>query len=120
MSWILAGIYIAVEIVALASAVHALFTVRTPQGTIAWVVGLIAFPWLGLPLYWFFGSRRFDAHSLAMQKILRRHESKIHEVHEGMSRFVVPREDVGRNDYESRPLLFKAGARAARLLAPIL
>ncbi|MCX6972077.1 MAG: phospholipase D-like domain-containing protein [Verrucomicrobia bacterium] len=94
MSWILAGIYIAVEIVALASAVHALFTVRTPQGTIAWVVGLIAFPWLGLPLYWFFGSRRFDAHSLAMQKILSRHEAKIHEVHEGMHRFIVPRGDV--------------------------
>lgn len=94
MAWVLAGIYIAAEIVAIASAVHALFTVRTPQGTIAWVVGLIAFPWLGLPLYWFFGSRRFDAHSLAMQKILRRHESKIHEVHEGMRRFIVPRGDV--------------------------
>jgi cardiolipin synthase len=29
-------------------------------------------------------------------------------------------EEVGRSDCESRPLLFKAGARAARLLAPIL
>jgi cardiolipin synthase len=28
--------------------------------------------------------------------------------------------EVGRNDYESRPLYFKAGAQAARLLAPIL
>ena len=28
--------------------------------------------------------------------------------------------EVGRDDYESRPLYFKAGAQAARLLAPIL
>jgi hypothetical protein len=27
---------------------------------------------------------------------------------------------VGRGDYEFRPLYFKAGAQAARLLAPIL
>jgi hypothetical protein len=28
--------------------------------------------------------------------------------------------EVGRDDYESRPLYFKVGAQAARLLAPIL
>lgn len=56
-------IVLAIELVAIASAIHALFTVRTAQGTVAWVIGLIAFPWLGLPLYWFFGSRRFEAHS---------------------------------------------------------
>ena len=57
-----------VEAVAILSAAHALFTVRTAQGTIAWVIGLIAFPWLGLPLYWLFGCRRFDAHAQAMQR----------------------------------------------------
>jgi cardiolipin synthase len=43
-------VFIVVELLGIASAIHALFTVRTPQGTVAWAVGLIAFPWLGLPL----------------------------------------------------------------------
>ncbi len=189
MPWILSIVFLAVEILAVASAVHALFTVRTAQGTIAWVIGLITFPWLGLPLYWFFGSRRFDAHSKVMKQALIKHQAKIHEVREEMGRFHVPRSEVrpsrvgdlaavageqflrgnrldllirwrghvrhdsGRigqgeavyfspdpgllrkwpgcskailpsrwklDDYESRPLYFKAGAQAARLLAPIL
>ena len=75
----------------MASAVHALFTVRTPQGTIAWVIALIAFPWLGLPLYWFLGSRRFDAHSKVMKQALITHQAMIHEVREEMRPFQVPR-----------------------------
>ena len=79
MPWILSAAFLVVEALAVASAVHALFTVRTAQGTIAWVIGLITFPWLGLPLYWMFGSRRFDAHSKAMKLVLTKHEAKIHE-----------------------------------------
>lgn len=70
-------IVLAIELVAIASAIHALFTVRTAQGTVAWVIGLIAFPWLGLPLYWFFGSRRFEAHSRAMRAKLIDHRDRI-------------------------------------------
>ena len=76
MLWVLSIFYLAVEALGVASAVHALFTVRTAQGTIAWVIGLIAFPWLGLPLYWFFGSRRFDAHSQVMKRALVTHQER--------------------------------------------
>jgi len=82
---------------AVASAVHALFTVRTAQGTIAWVIGLITFPWLGLPLYWFFGSRRFDAHSKVMKNALITHQAKIHKVHEEIRHFQVPRSAIKPN-----------------------
>ena len=91
MPWILSLVFLAVEALAVASAVHALFTVRTAQGTIAWVIGLITFPWLGLPLYWFFGSRRFDAHSKVMKQALITHQAKIHEVREEMRPFQVER-----------------------------
>jgi len=94
MHWFLPALFIVVESVGVASAAHALFTVRTPQGTVAWVIGLIAFPWLGLPLYWFFGSRRFEAHSRVMQRALITHEAKIHEVRQEMTSFFVPREEV--------------------------
>ena len=94
MPWILSIVFLAVEALAVASAVHALFTVRTAQGTIAWVIGLISFPWLGLPLYWFFGSRRFDAHSKAMKQALITHQAKIHEMREEMGRFQVSRPEI--------------------------
>ena len=94
MPWILTVVFLAVETLAVASAVHALFTVRTAQGTIAWVIGLIAFPWLGLPLYWFFGSRRFEAHSKVMKQALITHQAKIHEVRGEMEPFQVPRPEV--------------------------
>ncbi len=42
-----------------AAAIDALWQGRTAQGTIAWVMGLLLIPPLALPLYAFFGSRRF-------------------------------------------------------------
>lgn len=93
MNWIFTVVFLVVELVAILSAVHALFTVRTAQGTIAWVIGLIAFPWLGLPLYWLFGCRRFDAHASAMQRKISEHEGKIQEVQTRIARYQVsPRE----------------------------
>jgi cardiolipin synthase len=94
MNWPFSGFVIAVELIGIASAVHALFTVRTAQGTAAWVVGLVAFPWLALPLYWFFGSRRFEAHSRAMQEKLSRHQEHIDRVHAGMAPFQVDPDHV--------------------------
>jgi cardiolipin synthase len=94
MLYALAVVAIAVEVLGLASATHALFRVRTPQGTVAWVVGLVAFPWLALPLYWFFGSRRFEAHSQAMQAKLYRHREQLDVICAGIEPFRVAREEV--------------------------
>lgn len=88
------AIFIVVEILAIASAVHALFTVRTAQGTIAWVVGLIALPWLGVPMYWMFGSRRFEAYSKAMRSAQLDHKARIHAAQVEMERFHVPRAEI--------------------------
>jgi hypothetical protein len=66
MPWILSAAFLVVEALAVASAVHALFTARMFESDFA--------------------------------------ESA----------------QVRRDDYEFRPLYFKAGAQAARLLAPIL
>lgn len=92
MFWILFAV---AETLAIGSAVHALFTVRTTQGTIAWVVGLIAFPWLGLPLYWMFGCRRFSAYSNAMKRARREHEEKLATVRREMAVHQVYGSDVG-------------------------
>jgi cardiolipin synthase len=88
MSWV--AIYAVAEVLAVASAIHAIFTTRTTQGTIAWAVGLIAFPWLGLPLYWMFGCRRFRAYSEAMKRAMVEHEAAFGEARRGMAVHQVP------------------------------
>ncbi len=51
--------YLALELVALAAAVHAVMNVRTAQGAIAWLLALVTLPIIALPLYAVFGRRRF-------------------------------------------------------------
>jgi len=41
---------------------HALMHVRTSQGTIGWVVALLAMPFLAIPLYWLLGRTRFSGY----------------------------------------------------------
>ncbi|RLB53131.1 MAG: cardiolipin synthase [Deltaproteobacteria bacterium] len=48
--------------IGLYSAVHAVMSTRTPQGTIAWAVSLVAFPYLTVPAYWVFGRSRFHGY----------------------------------------------------------
>ncbi len=95
MFWV---IYAVAEVLAIASAVHALFTVRTTQGTVAWVIGLIAFPWLGLPLYWMFGCRRFRAYSAAMKRAQIEHKARLAEARAAMGRFQISGARVGPSD----------------------
>src|SRR4029079_48636 len=51
-----------VEIAGLISALHAVQYGRTSQGSIAWGVSLVTFPWVALPFYWVFGRRRFEGY----------------------------------------------------------
>ena len=44
------------------AAAHALMSVRTSQGTIAWVVALVALPYIALPFYVVFGRNRFGGY----------------------------------------------------------
>jgi cardiolipin synthase len=41
------------------NAIHALFKVRTPQAALGWTMGLVAFPYFVIPLYWIFGRTKF-------------------------------------------------------------
>ncbi|SDL38386.1 cardiolipin synthase [Maridesulfovibrio ferrireducens] len=41
------------------SAIKAIMESRTPQGSVAWALGLVAIPYLALPAYWIFGRNKF-------------------------------------------------------------
>lgn len=57
------------HIIGAAHVFHALFRVRTPSGTIAWIVCLIAFPWITVPIYWVFGRNQFTGYVQARQTV---------------------------------------------------
>ena len=59
---------VVIEIVGILSAVHAVMSVRTPQGAIAWAVSLVTFPYVSVPAYWVFGRNKFNGYVLAKQK----------------------------------------------------
>lgn len=57
------GIVLAlVYVVAIVSAIDAILQARTAQGSIAWVVSLLAVPYLSIPLYLVFGRNKFDGY----------------------------------------------------------
>ena len=52
----------ACHLIGVASAARALFTARSPQGAMAWVMAMITFPYVAVPLYWIFGRNRFQGY----------------------------------------------------------
>ena len=59
--WIILGVAVAgfFYISGIVLAVDAVMTVRTSQGSIAWIVSLLTFPYVAVPLYWVFGRRKY-------------------------------------------------------------
>jgi cardiolipin synthase len=55
------------EILGVLSAVHAIMSSRTPQGSIAWAVSLVTLPYVSVPAYWVFGRNKFRGYVLARQ-----------------------------------------------------
>ncbi len=47
------------EILGIISAFSALLNARTSQGAVAWVVSLLTFPVIAVPIYWIFGRTKF-------------------------------------------------------------
>jgi cardiolipin synthase len=47
-------------LIGIAHVLHALMNVRTSQGTVAWVISLLALPFVAIPLYWLLGRTRFS------------------------------------------------------------
>ena len=50
---------VAAHLLGIYLAINALFQSRTSQGATAWFIGLIGFPYLGIPLFIIFGRRRY-------------------------------------------------------------
>jgi cardiolipin synthase len=77
------------EVLGIVSAVHAVMSVRTPQGAIAWAVSLVAIPYVAVPAYWVFGRNKFAGYVLARQNELDDLSNIIRQANENLANVTV-------------------------------
>ncbi len=75
---------------------HALMHTRTSQGTIAWVVSLLAVPFFAIPLYWLLGRTKFSGYVRARRGNDADLRKLAEEMHDRLREYSVdlPEEDV--------------------------
>ncbi|MFO1520520.1 MAG: cardiolipin synthase [Kiritimatiellia bacterium] len=66
----------ALHVLGALSALHALASVRSAPGGVAWLVSLVTFPYVALPLYWTFGRNKFQGYVQSR----RRGDTELHYV----------------------------------------
>lgn len=66
-----------VYLLGIISAIDAIMTTRTSQGATAWALALVLIPFISLPLYWVFGSAKFDEYVKALRALDREIHSRI-------------------------------------------
>lgn len=68
--------FIVIELLGITAALHAVFTVRTSQGAIAWAISLIFMPILTLIPYCIFGRDKFSAYIKARRQV----DAEMHQI----------------------------------------
>jgi cardiolipin synthase len=91
----LAAIALVIELAGIGAAVHALMSVRSERGTIAWCLALVLFPWVTLPFYLVFGRTKFLSYRQTLRKIQLEHELEIQAIRDGVAVF--------REDFDTVP-----------------
>lgn len=62
MAWLGVAGVVTLHVLGIVHVIHAVMHVRTSQGTIAWVISLLTFPYVAIPLYWMLGRTRFEGY----------------------------------------------------------
>jgi cardiolipin synthase len=76
------------QLLGVMTAVHAVMSTRTPQGSIAWAVSLVTFPYISVPAYWIFGRNKFNGYVLARQDQLKALDDIIREANEQVTNVI--------------------------------
>lgn len=94
------GILIAIilpvfHLLGVVSAVHAVMTARTPQGSIAWAVSLLLMPVPAVPAYWVFGRSRFNGYVTARRSGHVTIQEKLDQVLNQVAPWRLPDDEIG-------------------------
>lgn len=84
---VIVALVVVFEVLGILSAVHAVMSVRTPQGSIAWGVSLVTFPFVAVPAYWVFGRDKFQGYVLARQSEIESLANEMRHASENLEEF---------------------------------
>lgn len=94
VGWIIGLTLLVLQLAGFVAAGHAIMTNRTTQGTIAWVVVLLTFPYLAVPFYLLFGGSRFRGYVRAHHAKVASLQGVHREYTRRMERFLVSHENT--------------------------
>jgi cardiolipin synthase len=80
---------VVVHALGIAHAAHAVMTVRSSRGAIAWSISLVTFPWLALPLYWILGRTKFHGYAEAIRSVFAQHQKLVGQAYSEITQFQV-------------------------------
>jgi cardiolipin synthase A/B len=73
---------VVVHILGVINAAHAVMTVRSSRGAVAWSISLLTFPWLAIPMYWILGRNRFYGYAEALHAAYVEHNTLAQQVYQ--------------------------------------
>lgn len=117
LGWLLPLGFVLLHIAGALHIFHVLMNGRTAQGTTAWIVSMIAVPWLAMPFYWIAGRRRFSGYIHARRAEdagLRRISDDLHQRVRAFA--IAPRDRFGRAAEYLGGLPFTRGNRLELLI----
>lgn len=76
-----------VHLLGIANSAYAVMNVCSSRGAIAWLISLITFPWLAIPLYWIFGRSQFQGYSEAIRKVYLEHKAIAHHAYDEIAKY---------------------------------
>lgn len=115
--WFLPAAVTVATVLGILSALDAVMTARTPQGSTAWAIALISMPYVALPLYWIFGRAHFDDYLEALRSFDSAVAERLESIHEeALGEYVVePDDERGEirafDEMATLPLTCRNGAR---------
>ncbi|KYJ87715.1 cardiolipin synthase [Sulfurovum riftiae] len=92
MIWIL--IIFTLHVLGMLSAFKAVMETRTSQGAIAWVIFLVSFPYISLPVYWILGRNRFRGYTSAKHIKDEKIQADLAEFLGELKRYQVPSSEI--------------------------
>jgi len=93
-----------IHLLGIISAFHAVMTTRTSQGAIAWIISLLTFPYIALPLYWLFGRSKFNGYTAARQEAEKEVASKLKSIIPQLKKYIVAEDSLGTIEKASQRL----------------
>ncbi|MGI0493659.1 cardiolipin synthase [Alkalinema pantanalense CENA528] len=76
-----------VQVLGVIYAAHAVMSVRSSRGAIAWSLSLVLLPWVAIPLYWIFGRRRFHGYAELLHTAYLQHRQRVEAAYQQISQY---------------------------------